>query len=52
MNVKGYKPPQYWIDYVAMLKWWEENPVTLNVSEELHMSKVERKEIKKRGMVR
>ena len=46
--IAGYKPPQYWIDYAAKLKWLEENPVTLSVSEELHMSKVERKQNKKR----
>ena len=40
--------PAYIAEYVARLKWLEENPVSLSVSEELHMTKVERKELKKR----
>ena len=40
--------PAYIAEYMAKLKWFEENPVSLSVSEELHMTKDERKEMKKR----
>jgi hypothetical protein len=40
--------PAYIAEYMKKLKWLEENPVTISVSEELHMTKLERKEMKKR----
>jgi hypothetical protein len=40
--------PQYIAEYMAKLKWLEENPVIISVSEELHMSKVERKSNKRK----
>jgi hypothetical protein len=40
--------PAYIAEYVAKLKWFEENPVTISVSEELHATKAERKDAKRK----
>ena len=39
--------PSYIAEYMAKLKWIEENPVNVSVSEFLYATKSERKELKK-----